>query len=58
MRAAQLACKRQLRGTGCRAGLRSEYIVGDARGRVQFKNVMGGICRESVTLVIRRLEEN
>jgi hypothetical protein len=27
-------------GTGCRAGLRSEYIVRDARVRVQFKKVI------------------
>ena len=32
-----LACKHQLRGTGCRAGLRSDSTMKDVRARVQRK---------------------
>jgi hypothetical protein len=61
MPTSRLACKQQLRGTGCRAGLRSDSTMKEVRARVQRKIFMGAINARAVTSVTLRyflLEED
>jgi hypothetical protein len=54
MPTSRLACKQQLRGTGCRAGLRSDSTMKEVRARVQRKIFMGVISARAVTAVTLR----